>query len=224
MKTRTRFKTTHYLAAACLLIVFTIDIFTPTEFVADILYLCCIVIVFKENTRTIVCFSLVACLLIIIDMVLFDLKLHPSVSHIINRGMSIVAILITSYIAVHYGKLSQQSVLKEKQYLKALEEMLFITSHQVRKPVANILGLINTMNSDCEDLSATDLKQRCKYLYSSANELDNFIRELNTFITQTEQQNNTCCKDEPAVKASGVFARERHPVIKRSTNQISALT
>ena len=81
----------------------------------------------------------------------------------------------------------QQARLKQQQYLKTLEEMLFITSHKVRKPVANILGLIETIHADNVDLSTGDLKERCDYLQVSATELDSFIKELTSFIEFSEQ-------------------------------------
>jgi K+-sensing histidine kinase KdpD len=93
-------------------------------------------------------------------------------------------------MAIHYRKQTRASMLKEQQYLKALEEMLFITSHQVRKPVANILGLIETTRVDSADLSASALKELFQHLQFSSSELDNFIKELNTFIKHTEEEHN----------------------------------
>ena len=185
---KTPIKLNLYLAAASLLVVFVIDIITPTEFVADILYLCCILLVFKDKTRIIIGFSTVACLLIITDVLFFEINFKLSLSHLINRFMSIAAIVITSYIAVLYRNLNQATMDKERRYAKALEEMLFITSHHVRKPVANILGLIDIMGNDNNVLPARDLKESYQYLLSSAKELDCIIKELNSFIEQTEQQ------------------------------------
>ena len=196
---KTPIKLNQYLAAASLLIVFCIDIIAPTEFLADILYLCCILLVFKENTRTIIGFSAIACLLIIADVLFFEINLKLSLSHMINRFMSIVAIVITSYIAVLYRNLNQASLRKARQYSKALEEMLFITSHRVRKPVANILGLIDVLSNGNTVLAARDLKESYQYLLSSANELDSIINELNTFIAQTEQQGGTDGTVKPKV-------------------------
>jgi hypothetical protein len=206
---KTSIKLTHYLAAASLLAVFIIDVFTPTEFVADILYLCCILIVFKENTQTIIGFAVVACMLIVADVLFIDMKLHPSLSHYVNRGMSILAILITAYIATRYRKLSQAGIIKRRQHLNDLKQMLFITSHQVRKPVANILGIIDVINNDSEDLSVADIKKRCRYLYSSAGELDKFIKQLNTFIEQTEEQDS---KDVKIPSEVEIFTAKQNKV------------
>ncbi len=188
---KTRITLNQYLAAASLLVVFVIDIITPTEFVADILYLCCILLVFKESSRIIIGFSVVACLLIVVDVLLFDINLKFTLSHLINRVMSIVAISVTSYITVLYRNLNQVSVRKERQHLLALKEILFITSHRVRKPVANVLGLTEVISNDNMPLTAAELKNSYQYLLSSAKELDSIIKELNAFIEQTEHHNST---------------------------------
>ncbi len=179
-----------YLAAAGLLAVFIINILTPPDFVIDILYLCSIVLVFKQDTRTILSFSMAACVLIAINALFFDTEIKRSMSLWINRGISVFAVAITSYIAIHYRKQTRAGIRREHQYLKALEAMLFMTSHQVRKPVANILGLIETMDKDCGHLSTDDIHELCLHLQSSANELDAFVKELNAFIEQTEEDHN----------------------------------
>jgi len=195
------FKSVRYLAIAGLLAVFLIDIFTPIEFIADGLYLCCILILFKEDPQMIIRFSTAACILIIIDTLFIDFKFKPALSHYVNRGMSILAIIITAYIAVCYRKISENKALKEKHYLNALKEMLFMTSHQLRKPVANIIGLIEIINNDSAALSVDDLKQRIQYLSASAIELDSYIKELNTFIEKTGRQNDSAIVTKPRAKA-----------------------
>jgi len=179
-----------YLAVVSLLTVFIINIFIPPDFIIDIFYLCSILIVFKQNTQTIIGFSVAACVLIAINAIFFDLGFKHSAFLWINRGISLFAISITSYMAVHYRKQTKANMLKEHQYLKALEEMLFMTSHQVRKPVANILGLIETTKMNRNNLSAGDVKELFQHLQFSSNELDNFLKELNAFIEQTEEKHN----------------------------------
>ncbi len=182
-------KTTHYLAVGSMSIVFIIDIFTPIEFVAGILYLCCILIVFKQNTRTIIGFSVAACLLIAIDMVFFDLRHQPSISNFVNHGVSVIAILITAYMAVQHRKISDAGEYKRQQYINALEHMLVMTSHQVRRPVANILGILEIISNDSFGLSKTEIKDGFGNLRFSANQLDCYIKELSAFIEQSQEKN-----------------------------------
>ena len=184
----TPLETTRCFAAASLLVVFILDIVAPPAFVVDILYVCCILLMFRESPRAIIIFSIIASLLIIVDVVLFDIKLKLGPSFWANRTMSILAIVITSNLAIRFRRLDRISRLKEQQHLEALEEILFITSHRVRKSVANIIGLADLGDAD-PTLSAKDLKKRCQYLSFSAIELDTIIKELNNFIEQSERQN-----------------------------------
>ncbi len=194
--------TTRCLAAASLLTVFILDIVTPPSFVADILYLCSSLLVFRESPRTIRVFSMVACLLIVADVLFFDLKLNLGISFWANRGMSVLAIIITSDLAIRFRKLNQASSIKEHQHLEALNEILFITSHRVRKPVANIIGLTDLINNESGTLTADDLKKHCRHLSSSANELDEIIKELNNFVEHSEQENLAVPLYKPVI---GIF-------------------
>ena len=177
-----------YLAAVSLITVFIIDVFTPTEFVLDVLYLCCLLIVFKQNSRTIIFFSVAACFLIVLNILLAEKNVKLCLSAYVNRGISIFAVFITAYISLHYRKSKQKSLLKEQQYVKDLREMLFITSHKIRKPVANIIGLVDLINSEYKDVPTRDLSEYYNYIQSSSNELDSYVRDLNAFIEDAEQK------------------------------------
>jgi hypothetical protein len=153
-----------YLAAISLLAVFIVNISTPLVFNIDILYLCSIVLVFKQSTKTILCFSVAACALIIIHTLLFDASTKRSILLWTNRLISLFAIFITSYIAIHYRKQTQVGALKQQRHVKVVETMLFMMSHQVRKPVANILGLIETADVNSGDLSTAETAELCRLL------------------------------------------------------------
>jgi K+-sensing histidine kinase KdpD len=180
-------KTTRNVASASLLIVFIVDIITPPAFAVDILYICCILLVYRQTNKTIISFGTVACILILIDALFFNNHGKFNLSEWFNRGISVLAIWVISYISILYGKLNREGRLKEKQHVEDLKEMLFITSHKVRKPVANIIGLIESLNDANADFSADDLKKCYVYLQLSATELDSFLKELNLFIETTEQ-------------------------------------
>lgn len=73
-----------------------------------------------------------------------------------------------------------------KEYVKGLEEMMFITSHKVRQPVANILGITNILGDYVN--SPAQLKTMVAYLRESATSLDVFIDELTNFIHDLEKK------------------------------------
>jgi len=71
-------------------------------------------------------------------------------------------------------------------YIQGLEKMMFITSHKVRQPVCNILGIASVMDQFMN--SPTELKKMVKYLKISALSLDSFTKELTKFIFDLEQK------------------------------------
>jgi signal transduction histidine kinase len=73
-----------------------------------------------------------------------------------------------------------------KEYIKGLEEMMHMTSHRVRKPVANILGIANIISNFIN--SPVHLKKMVSYLKTSATTLDAFTKELTEFIYDLEQK------------------------------------
>lgn len=102
----------------------------------------------------------------------FELSVQP-----IPEGIFILSIDITER-----KKAEQQ----RKEYTRALEEMIHMTSHKVRQPVAHILGISSCL--DDSHLSSEDVTRVAKYMKESAETLDNFTRELNTYIRQLQQK------------------------------------
>ena len=76
---------------------------------------------------------------------------------------------------------------ERKEYIKSLEEMLTMTSHKVRKPIASCLGIMSLMENKVP-LSQDELLNIVEHLKSSALELDTFTKELTTFIFDMEQK------------------------------------
>ncbi|MEO3406433.1 PAS domain S-box protein [Mucilaginibacter sp. CAU 1740] len=60
---------------------------------------------------------------------------------------------------------------------KKLEDLAFINSHLIRKPLANILGIIYTL--DYHNCCKDEFKQSINMLKLSADELDDVIRKIN---------------------------------------------
>lgn len=75
---------------------------------------------------------------------------------------------------------------KQKEYIKGLEEMMFITSHKVRQPIANILGFSSMLDQSINSLD--DLKQSVVCIKESAIILDTLTRELNSYICELGQK------------------------------------
>ena len=72
----------------------------------------------------------------------------------------------------------------KEQYIGTLEEMISTLSHKVRRPVANILGIVTELSKS--ELSEEDRKKHMPYLKTSAEELDLYIHELNDLIQEKQ--------------------------------------
>lgn len=87
-----------------------------------------------------------------------------------------------------FGKLreTRKELIKSKEKLldknKILEEYAFIISHNIRRPLANILGLTGLFNvSEQNAQSSTEIMNKIK---QSAEELDELINRSNTILNQ----------------------------------------
>jgi hypothetical protein len=61
-----------------------------------------------------------------------------------------------------------------------------MTSHEVRKPVANLLGLAEVAGDPA--MNAEEMEELFKAIKFSASELDNFTRKLIGFIHQIKSK------------------------------------
>lgn len=75
----------------------------------------------------------------------------------------------------------------EKQaYMQALEEMIHMTSHEVRQPVANCLGLMNMLSE--QDPTKEDLLKIVGHVRESASRLDKFTKKLTDFMVELQSR------------------------------------
>ncbi len=100
----------------------------------------------------------------------FELRIQP-----VAEGLFILSMDITE---------RKRAELAKKEYIKGLEEMVFMTSHKVRQPVAHILGISILLNDSVN--SQEDLNKMVGYMKESALSLDAFTKELTSFIKKLE--------------------------------------
>lgn len=78
---------------------------------------------------------------------------------------------------------------ERKEYTKKIREMLYMTSHRVRSPLATCLGLMNLIDTD-NTLNEAELKGVIRHLKASAFVLDDFTKELTSFMQALEKKYN----------------------------------
>jgi PAS domain S-box-containing protein len=73
---------------------------------------------------------------------------------------------------------------------KALKEIAWIQSHVVRAPLARMMGVINLINDSNNNIQDSDLAEFLRILLSSAQELDQIIREISRKTTEAQKEAN----------------------------------
>lgn len=81
----------------------------------------------------------------------------------------------------------KQAEINRKEQIKMLEKMLFMISHKIRQPVANIIGISNSLNNTNPD--ANELKTMSNFMCQSAVKLDMLTRELNDLVSESRSKN-----------------------------------
>jgi PAS domain S-box-containing protein len=96
---------------------------------------------------------------------------------------------IIQYLSLRMPINERKQIEFEKQnHMKALDEMLFMTSHKVRRPVTTCLGLMEIVEADNVSLTQKEVNSLISHFKSSAVELDEFTRELTAFISEMRQK------------------------------------
>lgn len=66
-------------------------------------------------------------------------------------------------------------------YLNTIENMLFMVSHEIRKPITTCQGILQLLH-DRDSLSETEYFEFISHMESSASELDSYSRKLNDYL------------------------------------------
>lgn len=73
-------------------------------------------------------------------------------------------------------------------HIKGLERVIFMTSHKIRHPIANILGLVELMS--CSIHSPIEMSKQIDYLKQAALTLEECTKELTIYLQNLQHQNN----------------------------------
>ena len=80
-------------------------------------------------------------------------------------------------------KLSQQAI---ASYAEKLEEFAIKTSHELRRPIANIIGMVNLLTN--KDLQGVEMDKTIDYLSTSINELDAIVISMIALLEQNKNK------------------------------------
>lgn len=170
---------TKFLALLLIIIVAIIDYMVPLGVSVGILYVISLLVLIYEKTATIVSFAIIITLFILINLLFFASTETPEFI-IINRFLSVFSIWIVVYMMVRHKLLkARKEAIKDKQKL-VLEEMLFITNHKVRHPIAMLQGISQIL--DNSQFTEQEKDQVTQLLREPIIELTKFTEELTDFM------------------------------------------
>lgn len=174
-----------WLPLFLLVVVLLIDYFTPLHIAVGILYSSTILVSLKASKRRIIGLAIVASIFIIANFIYFS-SLESQMNWVfpVNRLTSLIGLWITTFIAINFKKVSERLLKERTDYSAMLEELIFANSHKVRKPLANIVKLVDLMEE--ENISVEDLKEMLPLLAHSAAELEVVTREMTDSISRKE--------------------------------------
>jgi signal transduction histidine kinase len=78
--------------------------------------------------------------------------------------------------------------MERQAYMKGLEEMIYMTSHQLRQPITNMAGLLMLLEGKTR--SAEESMRIIGYMRESIKALDAFTEELTQFINKLQKRAN----------------------------------
>jgi hypothetical protein len=169
-----------FLALIALLLVFIIDFIIPLGVSVGILYLVCFFIVMRESKETIIVFAVITSALVIFDLAIIY-RVDIGWKEYADVVISILSIWLTASMAIKFSQLYKKNHKENEDYTKTLEDVLFIVSHKIRKPIASWLGLIKVL--DMTNPTKEEVHLVYSNIESSAKELDAFTRELTMLIS-----------------------------------------
>jgi signal transduction histidine kinase len=170
-----------YLAASSMFIFFLLDVLTPLGVAIGVIYAIPLLITIKtENRKVTIVFALIATILTLTGFYFSPLG-GELWKVIYNRGISIFIIWAVTLSLLYFFNLRKNTLELNEQLKKLnteLDRFVYSASHDLRAPLASLLGLIDL--SKKEDLSPT-LEQCLKLMNKSIVKLDSFISDITDY-------------------------------------------
>lgn len=168
------------LASIALATIFFIDVSFESHSAIGVLYVVALALLINRSRTSILFFASLSSVLLAVDLWIVLRK--PIDQQILtDKFIALIAIWVLVSALLRCKTLYDKKEIQKDQHLKVVEEMLFITSHKVRKPVCTIQGLVQIMDMSP---SKEEAEHILRSIRQSAVELDEYTHELTRFIHQ----------------------------------------
>lgn len=105
-----------------------------------------------------------------------------------NSDISELNTLLENHISTML-KANKELTDSKSNLLSGIKKMMFMISHNIRQPVANIIGISTLIKTSKNTPDET--RKLVGYLKSSAITLDTFTKDLMDFMMKLEMQSNS---------------------------------
>lgn len=105
-----------------------------------------------------------------------------------NSEISELNVLLEKHISTIL-KVNKELNDSKSDLLSGIKKMMFMISHNIRQPVANIIGISSLIKASKN--TPEEIRKLVSYLKSSAMTLDTFTKDLMTFMINLESQSDS---------------------------------
>ena len=110
----------------------------------------------------------------------FELRIEP-----VEEGIFILSMDITA---------RKRTDENREEHVRNLEELLFFTSHNLRQPITNIMGISGLLLGD--QVKQHELEKATRYIKESIERLDKFSKELTSKMNQLRLETQNLNKNK----------------------------
>lgn len=173
------FSAAKLIASAIVIFVFIADFLIPIGFSVGVLYLIALPVLILEKKKTVLLFAFSISIMILLNLFYFATPSTPF--HIyINRFFAVLSVAVISYVLIRYKILKDRNEGIKEAKRKTLEELLFMTNHKVRRPIATLSGISQVIESS--GFSEEEKEQVVQLMQKPIHELEKFTKELTALI------------------------------------------
>lgn len=181
-----RQETSIYWGLISLALVFTLDMLAPLGIAVGVLYIFSFVIVNPKKDSTILIFSG-----LVIGLVFFKYLINYNTFLLddfafYNRIITMAVIILITLISISYRRLTALANEERRKYQEELEKLVFVISHDLRKPITTCMGIVNLIEND-KEMKLEELRKMLEHLKAGAIELDVYTRNLTEKISELEK-------------------------------------
>ncbi len=96
---------------------------------------------------------------------------------------------ITSYLSLRVLITERKQIEEERiKYLSSLEDLIYMVSHELRKPITNCMGILDLMQQSIP--KEEELKHMVNYMMESAKELEHYSSKMNDYLQNNKNRNS----------------------------------